>query len=112
MSPYKEKPITKLYYSIGEVAAMFDVNTSLVRFWEKEFDILKPKKNAKGNRLFTQKDVDNLKVIYHLVKERGFTLDGAKRKLRENKGDTIQNEEIVERLKDIRGFLVELRDNL
>ena len=91
---------------------MFDVNTSLVRFWEKEFDILKPKKNAKGNRLFTQKDVDNLKVIYHLVKERGFTLDGAKKKLRENKGDTIQNEEIVERLKDIRGFLVELRDNL
>jgi len=112
MAPYKEKPITKLYYSIGEVAKMFGVNTSLVRFWEKEFDILKPKKNAKGNRLFTQKDVDNLKVIYHLVKERGYTLDGAKRKLRENKGDTIQNEEIVERLKDIRGFLVELRDNL
>ena len=112
MSPYKEKPITKLYYSIGEVAKMFDVNTSLIRFWEKEFDILKPKKNKKGNRLFTQKDVDNLKVIYHLVKERGFTLDGAKKKLRENKGDTIQNEQIVERLKEIRGFLVELRDNL
>ena len=91
---------------------MFDVNTSLIRFWEKEFDILKPKKNKKGNRLFTQKDVDNLKVIYHLVKERGFTLDGAKKKLRENKGDTIQNEQIVERLKEIRGFLVELRDNL
>lgn len=112
MAPYKEKPITKLYYSIGEVAKMFDVNTSLVRFWEKEFDILKPKKNKKGNRLFTQKDVDNLKVIYHLVKERGYTLDGAKKKLRENKGDTIQNEQIVERLKEIRGFLVELRDNL
>ncbi len=112
MAPYKEKPITKLYYSIGEVAKMFDVNTSLVRFWEKEFDILKPKKNAKGNRLFTQKDVDNLKVIFHLVKERGYTLEGAKKKLRENKGDTIQNEEIVERLKNIRGFLVELRDNL
>jgi len=112
MAPYKEKPITKLYYSIGEVAKMFDVNTSLIRFWEKEFDILKPKKNKKGNRLFTQKDVDNLKVIYHLVKERGFTLDGAKKKLRENKGDTIQNEQIVERLKEIRGFLVELRDNL
>ena len=112
MAPYKEKPITKLYYSIGEVAKMFDVNTSLIRFWEKEFDILKPKKNKKGNRLFTQKDVDNLKVIYHLVKERGFTLEGAKKKLRENKGDTIQNEQIVERLKEIRGFLVELRDNL
>lgn len=91
---------------------MFDVNTSLIRFWEKEFDILKPKKNKKGNRLFTQKDVDNLKVIYHLVKERGYTLDGAKKKLRENKDDTIQNEQIVERLKEIRGFLVELRDNL
>jgi DNA-binding transcriptional MerR regulator len=112
MPPYKEKPITKLYYSIGEVAKMFDVNTSLVRFWEKEFDILKPKKNKKGNRLFTQKDVENLKVIYHLVKERGYTLEGAKKKLRENKGDTIQNEQIVERLKEIRGFLVELRDNL
>ncbi len=87
----------KRYYKIGEVAKAFNVNTSLVRFWEKEFDILKPKKNAKGNRLFTQQDVDNLKVIYHLVKERGFTLEGAKKKLRENKGDTIQNEEIVER---------------
>ena len=112
MAPYKEKPITKLYYSIGEVAKLFDVNTSLIRFWEKEFDILKPKKNKKGNRLFTQKDVDNLKVIYHLVKERGYTLEGAKKKLRENKEDTIQNEEIVERLKEIRSFLVELRDNL
>lgn len=91
---------------------MFEVKTSLIRFWEKEFDILKPKKNKKGNRLFTQKDVDNLKVIYHLVKERGYTLEGAKKKLRENKDDTIQNEEIVERLKDIRAFLVELRDNL
>ncbi|MCB9185981.1 MAG: MerR family transcriptional regulator [Flavobacteriales bacterium] len=112
MAPYKEKPITKLYYSIGEVAAMFDVNTSLIRFWEKEFDILKPKKNKKGNRLFTQKDVDNLKVIYHLVKERGFTLDGAKKKLRDNKDDTIQNEEIVERLKEIKSFLIELRDSI
>ena len=91
---------------------MFDVNTSLIRFWEKEFDILKPKKNKKGNRLFTQKDVDNLKVIYHLVKERGFTLDGAKKKLRDNKDDTIQNEEIVERLKEIKSFLIELRDSI
>jgi len=112
MPSLKNDSITKLYYSIGEVAKMFGVNNSLIRFWEKEFDILKPKKNAKGNRLFTQKDLDNLKVIYHLVKERGFTLEGAKKKLRENKGDTIQNEEIVERLKDIRKFLVELRDNL
>lgn len=112
MSTYEDKPIQKLYYSIGEVAKMFGVNSSLIRFWDKEFDILKPKKNAKGNRQFTQKDVDNLKIIYHLVKERGFTLEGAKKKLRENKEDTIDNQEIVERLKTIRGFLVELRDNL
>lgn len=112
MARLKDDTITKLYYPIGEVATMFGVNNSLIRFWEKEFDILKPKKNAKGNRLFTQKDVDNLKVIYHLVKERGYTLEGAKQKLRDNKSDTIQNEEIVDRLKDIRKFLVELRDNL
>ena len=110
--PLKEKPIEKLYYSIGEVATMFEVNVSLLRFWEKEFDILKPKKNKKGNRLFTANDLNNLKIIYHLVKERGFTLDGAKKKLRENKDDTINNIEIVNRLKEIRQFLVEIRDEL
>lgn len=110
--PYKDKPIEKLYYSIGEVADMFEVNVSLLRFWEKEFDILKPKKNKKGNRMFTVKDLDNLKIIYHLVKERGFTLDGAKKKLKDNKGDTINNIEIVNRLKEIRQFLVELREEL
>jgi DNA-binding transcriptional MerR regulator len=78
--PYKNKPTEKLFYKIGEVAEMFDVNVSLIRFWEKEFDILKPKKNKKGNRLFTKKDIDNLKIVYHLVKERGFTLEGAKQK--------------------------------
>ena len=112
MAPYKEKEITKLYYTIGEVAEMFAVNTSLIRFWEKEFDIIEPKKNKKGNRLFTQKDVDNLKIIYHLVKERGFTLAGAKKKLGENKTDVAQNSEVVEKLREIRGFLVELRDRL
>jgi DNA-binding transcriptional MerR regulator len=112
MAPYKEKTITKLYYTIGEVAAMFDVNTSLIRFWEKEFEIIEPKKNKKGNRLFTQKDVENLKVIYHLVKERGFTLAGAKKKLSENRTDVAQNSEVVEKLREIRGFLVELRDSL
>ena len=112
MAPYKEKTITKLYYTIGEVAAMFDVNTSLIRFWEKEFEIIEPKKNKKGNRLFTQKDVENLKVIYQLVKERGFTLAGAKKKLSENRTDVAQNSEVVEKLREIRGFLVELRDSL
>ena len=110
--PYKDKPIEKLYYSIGEVADMFEVNVSLLRFWEKEFDILKPKKNKKGNRMFTPKDLDNLKIIYHLVKERGYTLEGAKKKLKENKDDTINNIEIVNRLKDIRQFLAELKEEL
>ena len=72
--PYKEVKVEKLYYTIGEVARMFKVNTSLIRFWEKEFDIIKPKKNKKGNRLFTQKDIDNFYIIYHLVKEKGMTL--------------------------------------
>jgi len=110
--PYKEKSTEKLFYKIGEVADMFAVNVSLIRFWEKEFEILKPKKNNKGNRMFTKKDVDNLTIIYHLVKERGFTLEGAKQKLKENKGDTIDNIEIVNKLKDIRGFLVRLREEL
>ena len=110
--PYKEKPTEKLFYKIGEVADMFEVNVSLIRFWEKEFDILKPKKNKKGNRLFAKKDVDNLTNIYHLIKERGFTLEGAKQKLKENKSDTIDNIEIVNHLKDIRGFLVKLREEL
>jgi len=108
----KEKKIKKIYYSIGEVAAMFDVNKSLIRFWEKEFIIIKPKKNKKGNRYFTEKDINNFKIIFHLVKERGYTLDGAKKKLRENKEDTIKNVEIVSQLKDIRIQLVAIREVL
>ena len=110
--PYKNKTIEKLYYSIGEVAKKLNVNVSLIRFWEKEFEILKPKKNKKGNRMFTVKDYDNLKIIYHLVKERGFTLEGAKKKLKENKEDTTDNFEIISRLKEIRSFLVELKKGL
>ena len=110
--PYKEKPTEKLFYKIGEVADMFDVNVSLIRFWEKEFDILNPKKNKKGNRLFSTEDFNNLKIIYHLVKERGFTLEGAKKKIRENKEDTTDNISIVSHLKEIRKFLVELREQL
>jgi DNA-binding transcriptional MerR regulator len=110
--PYKEKEITKMYHSISEVADMFDVNTSLIRFWEKEFDILQPKKNRKGNRLFTNKDIENLHLIFHLVKERGFTLEGAKNKLKTNREETIEHAEIVLKLKDIRSFLVDLKENL
>ena len=107
-----KKTITKLYYSIGEVATMFAVNNSLIRFWEKEFNIIKPKKNKKGNRYFTPKDIDNLKIIFHLVKERGYTLEGAKKKLRENKEDTVKNVEIVSQLQDIRAQLVAIREIL
>ncbi len=110
--PLKEITIKKIYYSIGEVAAMFDVNKSLIRFWEKEFSIIKPKKNKKGNRYFTEKDINNFKIIFHLVKERGYTLDGAKKKLRENKEGTIKNVEIVNQLKDVRAQLVAIREVL
>ena len=82
--PYKEKVIQKKYFSIGEVAEMLDVATSLIRFWESEFDIIKPKKNRKGNRQFTREDIENLKLIYHLVKEKGYTLQGAKDLIRNN----------------------------
>jgi len=110
--PYKEPKIEKLYYSIGEVAKIFDVNTSLIRFWEKEFDIIKPHKNKKGNRLFTQKDIDNFHLIYHLVKERGMTLKGAQKKLKENKEGTENNFEVVKRLQDIRQLLVDIKENI
>ena len=110
--PYKKPEIKKLYYTIGEVAAIFDVNTSLIRFWEKEFDIIKPKKNAKGNRLFTEDDVQNLHTIYHLVKERGFTLQGAKEKLRTNKEDTINQIEIIKSLESVKGFLLEMKKTI
>lgn len=110
--PYKEKEIEKLYYSIGEVAEMFDVSTSLIRYWENEFDVLKPKKNKKGNRLFTKDDIANLKVIYYLVKERGFTLEGAKNQIKENKKATYDRVELVEKLRGIKGFLEELKEGL
>jgi len=110
--PYKEQKIERLFYSIGEVAEMFEVNTSLIRFWEKEFDIIKPHKNKKGNRLFTPKDVENFHLIFHLVKEKGMTLKGAQKKLKENHDDTVNNFEVVSKLKEIRELLVEVRDNI
>lgn len=108
----EENEIEKRYYSIGEVADILQVNTSLIRFWEKEFDILKPKRNKKGNRLFSQKDLANLKLIFHLVKERGFTLEGAQSKLRQNREDTARNAEVVEKLKTIRQALTEIKKEL
>ena len=102
----------KRYYKIGEVAKAFNVNTSLVRFWEKEFDIIKPKKNAKGNRLFTPSDVSNFKLIYNLFKERGFTLEGAKQKLKKNPLGTISNYDIISRLEFVKSELTKIKNQL
>lgn len=102
----------KRYYSIGEVAKAFGVNTSLIRFWEKEFDVLQPKKNAKGNRKFTPDDVKNLQLIYHLVKERGFTLEGAKIHLKEEKKKILSNFEIIRKLETIKAELLKIKNQL
>ncbi len=104
----------KLFYSMGEVAEMFDVNQSLIRHWEKQFDVLRPKRNKKGNRLFAPQDVENLKLIYHLVKERGMTLEGARKALRRHRTDSAvpRDAELMERLQRIRSLLVEVREQL
>ncbi len=106
--------LQKLYYSMGEVSEMFDVNASLIRFWEKEFSIIKPKKNKKGNRLFTQKDIKNFQLIYQLVKVEGYTLEGAKQQLK--KGYKPQNEpnqgNVVSMLEQIKKELLLIQDTL
>ena len=102
----------KRYYKIGEVAKAFGVNTSLIRFWENEFDILKPKKNNKGNRLFTSIDLKNLKLIYNLVKEKGYTLDGAKKKMKQNPEEIVNNQEIVSKLEKIKTELNKIKNQL
>ncbi len=102
----------KRYYKIGEVAKAFGVNTSLIRFWENEFEVLKPKKNKKGNRLFTPEDLQNLKMIFFLVKEKGFTLEGAKNKLRENPDDIFSKHKIILRLEEIKNELIEIKNQL
>ena len=110
--PYKEKKVEKLYYSIGEVAEMLEVPVSTIRFWENEFDILKPMKNKKGNRLFTPADIKNLKILHHLVKEEGMTLSGAKKKLSEKWDETEYKYEINESLQNIKSMLLDIRDNI
>lgn len=109
---YKEKEIEKLYYSIGEVAEVFNVAPSLIRFWESEFDIIKPKKNRKGNRQFTKEDIDNVRTIYHLVKEKGFTLNGAKDMLKNDVQGVKDKMEMIESLKKVRKFLTDLGKEL
>ena len=103
----------KIYYSMGEVAEMFDVNQSLIRHWESKFDCLRPHKNKRGNRMFTADDVEKLKQIYHLVKERGMTLEGARKVMRGASGKELAREtELLERLQRIRSALVEVREEL
>jgi DNA-binding transcriptional MerR regulator len=102
----------KLFYSIGEVANRYQVNTSLIRFWEKEFDIIKPQKNKKGNRLFTKEDLNNFDLIFHLVKERGFTLQGAKQKLKAQPNESVDHLLMIRKLQHVRSFLVELKNKL
>lgn len=110
--PYKEKEINKMYYPIGEVAEMFNVNASMIRFYEKEFEVLQPKKNGKGNRLFKPEDIDNLKIIFNLIKNRGYTLQGAKDYLKTNNESAKENLKIIASLEKIKSFMIELKEQL
>ncbi|GAB4281334.1 MAG: MerR family transcriptional regulator [Marinilabiliales bacterium] len=110
--PYKEKEIEKLYYSISEVAQMYGVNASLIRFWEKQFPQIKPKKNKKGNRLFTKEDIETFDLIYHLVKEKGLTIEGAKKQLKTNPDKVKDNVVIIRKLEEIKNELLSIRKNL
>ena len=100
----------RLYYTIGEVADYFNVNESLLRFWEKEFDIINPRKSSKGTRYYSPVDIENIRLIYYLTKEKGLTLSGAKKKLKENKDGVIRNHEIINHLKNIKSELIAIRD--
>lgn len=109
---YKEKEIEKLYYSIGEVAEMLQVSASQIRFWETEFSALKPRKDRKGNRLFTKDDIQTIKLIHHLLREKGLTIEGAKSHLKANAAIAKKNFQIIEQLKTIKQFLEELKEQL
>ncbi|MCC6720822.1 MAG: MerR family transcriptional regulator [Bacteroidia bacterium] len=102
----------KLFYSISEVSEMLNVNPSLIRFWEKEFDIIKPQKNRKGNRQFTKQDIKSLKLIYFLTKDKGYTLNGAKEQIKNNRKNNEKNLLILESLKKVRQFLVEIKKDI
>jgi DNA-binding transcriptional MerR regulator len=110
--PYREKKTEKLFYQIGEAAEMFSEPVSTIRFWEKEFDLLRPKKNNKGNRLFTPEDIKNLKLIHHLLREKGMTIDGARKYLKNNRDDADFRLEIADTLRNIKGMLLEIRDEI
>ncbi len=104
--------LTKLYYSIGEVAELFDVSPSLIRYWESEFTYLKPQKNSKGDRRFTKQNIDQLNTIYHLVKEKGYTLDGAKREIKEKRKAIKRQQELIARLNKLKKNLNDLKSSL
>ena len=108
-NPHKD---LKLYYSIGEVARMFQVNESLLRYWEKEFPMIAPKKAGGNIRQYRKEEIEAIRLIYHLVKEKGMTLQGAKQRLKVNKETTVQTAEVVGRLKQIREELVKLHKSL
>lgn len=110
--PYKSKPIEKSYYSIGEVAELLGVSQSLIRFWETEFEQLQPKKNRKGNRMYTPANIEQLRTIYHLVKERGYTLKGAREMLKSKAPVVDKQLAVRESLLKIRSFLTELKADL
>lgn len=108
----KEKNIEKRYYTIGEVAKILDVATSQIRFWENEFDLIKPQKSKSGKRQFTKEDIENVKLIYHLVKTKGYTLQGAKNFLKNNAKAARDKMEMIENLQKVRSFLVEIHNSL
>ncbi|MCJ8211212.1 MerR family transcriptional regulator [Mucilaginibacter sp. RS28] len=110
--PYKEREINKMYYTMGEVSTMFNVNQSLLRYYEKEFDILQPKKNKKGNRYFTAEDIENLKVILFLIREKGYTIPGAREHIRGNLNQVKETQRMIGVMEDMKKFLLEVRDQL
>jgi DNA-binding transcriptional MerR regulator len=112
MKDLTQLPPDKVYFSIGEVAEMFEINQSHIRYWEKEFDILKPKKSRKGNRMFSRQDIDNIRLIFHLTREKGYTIDGARKVLEHRRDEAEKIAEVTARLRKIKGELMELRKGL
>ena len=110
--PYKERDIEKKYYSIGEVADMFKVASSLIRYWEGEFDIIRPKKDKKGNRRYTKDDIQRIRYVYHLVKEKGYTLQGAQEVIASGKQQGFDKVAAVQKLQEIKDFLINLKHEL
>lgn len=108
----RDEEFTKLYYSIGEVAKMFDVSKSLIRFWESEFDLLKPHKNSKGDRRFTKQNLEQFQIIYRLVKKRGFTLEGAKKEILAKKDDLIKKQKAIDLLSNVKSLLLDAKKQL